>query len=758
MNLKGMGNAAASGGVSLPQITATTVGFGSILSSSVVVNWTTVINAYAYEVYRNTSNTLAGAIPLTLTTGLAFTDLSAPSGTTQYYLIVAIPAYGTPYSNSNPGINSVNVPSADYVTFVDDNFTRANTTPPASIGSPAIFSSPSTGAAWTDYAAANWKILNNALVPGTAVGGALEGPYRPEMVLNNQQIINTGPIPTPVTGNFIPYILSFRKNPISSYYSALGVQVGFNTSTLLMQITAGYDSLGTIYQGTTSGTAAFVIGHSYIITARVESFYAGGFTTISANVVDAANPTVPLLVFSSQACTFNGLLTGQNGRSGFSLYRTDLSRSDLQTITRYQLQQRSSSGLTSTVRPLFAGTNGNYVTVSSTSLWTPGASAPAFTLSGLSGCTLVSQTFLSPQLCRLKINVPASQGTLRITDSSNGNYVDVPVVTTLKATDILVIGDVVPIADTSTTVKQQLGLCTGGKAPYTFQWHRSTTAGFVPGVGTVLPGATSIDLIDTPPDGQQYTYKCVATDSSTVPQTSTSLWAPGIRNYQPAPTVLYTPTGIGTPANIGALKIGFIGDSLTYDGTFIANMKAAISAKGYTVSTSNQGVPGAYSGAGNANGWAPTNTLPTPTTNIYLTAKAALHTFGATHIMLMLGTNDAQAYNVAKATYITNMNAILAQLAIDFPGVMVIINMTLSGTRTVSGVDCNDRLCQYQDAIDQVVAANTNARRGDRFMFEYSYGKYYLYNDDIHPNATGYNEMASFWTEAFLKNIDGILL
>lgn len=61
---------------------------------------------------------------------------------------------------------------------------------------------------------------------------------------------------------------------------------------------------------------------------------------------------------------------------------------------------------------------------------------------------------------------------------------------------------------------------TGGTAPYTYQWYRSTTSGFSPGAGNLIAGATALTLTDSGliPNTQYY-YKLVTIDA--VPNTVT---------------------------------------------------------------------------------------------------------------------------------------------------------------------------------------------------------------------------------------------
>jgi len=67
-------------------------------------------------------------------------------------------------------------------------------------------------------------------------------------------------------------------------------------------------------------------------------------------------------------------------------------------------------------------------------------------------------------------------------------------------------------------------VATGGAAPYTYQWYRSTTTGFSPGGGNIVSGATALTLSDSGliPNTVYY-YKVIATDSGAVASTSSQL-------------------------------------------------------------------------------------------------------------------------------------------------------------------------------------------------------------------------------------------
>lgn len=75
-----------------------------------------------------------------------------------------------------------------------------------------------------------------------------------------------------------------------------------------------------------------------------------------------------------------------------------------------------------------------------------------------------------------------------------------------------------------TTAQLSSAAATGGTAPYTYQWYRSTTTGFSPGGGNILTGQTALTLNDSGlVPNTVYYYKVVATDSGAVASTSSQL-------------------------------------------------------------------------------------------------------------------------------------------------------------------------------------------------------------------------------------------
>lgn len=88
---------------------------------------------------------------------------------------------------------------------------------------------------------------------------------------------------------------------------------------------------------------------------------------------------------------------------------------------------------------------------------------------------------------------------------------------------VLAAGALSQISKTDKTAVVSSAVATGGTAPYTYQWYRSTTSGFSPSGGNILTGKTSLQLSDSAliPNTTYY-YKVVATDSAGTPATATS--------------------------------------------------------------------------------------------------------------------------------------------------------------------------------------------------------------------------------------------
>jgi hypothetical protein len=78
----------------------------------------------------------------------------------------------------------------------------------------------------------------------------------------------------------------------------------------------------------------------------------------------------------------------------------------------------------------------------------------------------------------------------------------------------LTAGAISLVSKTSSTANLSSTAASGGTGPYTYQWYRSTVAGFTPGGGNILSGKTALTLADTGLQaGTTYYYKLVSTDT-----------------------------------------------------------------------------------------------------------------------------------------------------------------------------------------------------------------------------------------------------
>lgn len=130
---------------------------------------------------------------------------------------------------------------------------------------------------------------------------------------------------------------------------------------------------------------------------------------------------------------------------------------------------------------------------------------------------------------------------------------------------------------TDTTAILQSTAPTAGAAPaptlpYTYQWHRSASAGFTPSAATAIAGATQQYLSDSGliPNSVWY-YACVYSDSSATPQTATSL----LQIVQLAPPSTQSLNQFQQATTVGSLVQGLA------DGIFSATIDQAYAFKVY---------------------------------------------------------------------------------------------------------------------------------------------------------------------------------
>lgn len=322
----------------------------------------------------------------------------------------------------------------------------------------------------------------------------------------------------------------------------------------------------------------------------------------------------------------------------------------------------------------------------------------------------------------------ASAGAKSITLGNNGGLSNPGTWTyTAAAAGAPTSGTASLLSASATTVTVTCGAASGGTPAYSYQWHRSTTANFTPGAGTVLAGATTLTYADTTAAaGTTYFYKCRVTDNAA--QTADS--------DQIAGTLLAAP-----------ISVGFIGDSISYgyglsageDPCAQAGILLAKTRTNKTVTVTNRAINGTKTADWSSGG-----------ANL-IAAKAAFASAGATHVHIMLGANDAAAANlVSAATYLANLSGICSNLT--GAGYKVVLSYPTyipAGANSNATTAASVALAQsYQAQIDSLINGST-ILRGDTLAWQYFQDALSEYQaDQTHPTVAGAKSLAAMWARA----------
>lgn len=132
------------------------------------------------------------------------------------------------------------------------------------------------------------------------------------------------------------------------------------------------------------------------------------------------------------------------------------------------------------------------------------------------------------------------------------------------------------ISTAATQVSVSSGAATGGVAPVTYQWYRSTTSAFTPGAGNSVSGATALTLNDSGliPNTTYY-YELVATDSTASTASSSqiaiSTTAPVLSQnaFAQTPFVGVVDLTVGSTNIIAAVIDPSAGTNVYYPGQFV---------------------------------------------------------------------------------------------------------------------------------------------------------------------------------------------
>jgi hypothetical protein len=260
-------------------------------------------------------------------------------------------------------------------------------------------------------------------------------------------------------------------------------------------------------------------------------------------------------------------------------------------------------------------------------------------------------------------------------------------------------------SSTATTVLMAVGTPNGGTSPYTYQWYRSATSNFTPGAGNILSGKTSASLTDTPPDTARYFYKCKVTDNVSATSTTNEVMA---------------------STTTSAVVLGIIGDStfsvVPADGAQSAGDLLG-GAYGRLINQPPATVSNQSSAGTQTSDW---QSGGSPMTN----ALAAFASASVTHVVVQLGTNDANS-SVAATTFNTRLTNTVG--AITGAGYKVVLNYPQQRSATNGNsysTAANGFVAQYIPYIDAMVNGTTVFAGAD--VFDWSSQDTYGQFDAIH--------------------------
>lgn len=306
-------------------------------------------------------------------------------------------------------------------------------------------------------------------------------------------------------------------------------------------------------------------------------------------------------------------------------------------------------------------------------------------------------------------------------------------VATFKRIAVLTSGTASLSSATATTINVAVVAATSGSPSYTYQWYRSTTADFTPGGGNLLSGATSTSLADSASLSADtpYYYICRVTDSLSATSDSNQ---------------------IAGALMAATLKLGCLGDSITKGTagptpaavTVTTRLQSELKKlyKQRDVTVSNQGVDskGAVDFAAD-------------TGSIFTNAKSAFASASATHILIMLGANDAAAHRTA-TQYKTDLQTIIGPgtgSLID-DGYIVILNYpTYIPSGANSGATdqaATESMRSYLAKIDELINGTT-VLRGDVLAYQYFMDhQSEVQTDQTHMLDAGNISLANMWARA----------
>lgn len=228
--------------------------------------------------------------------------------------------------------------------------------------------------------------------------------------------------------------------------------------------------------------------------------------------------------------------------------------------------------------------------------------------------------------------------------------------------------------------------------------------------------------------------------------------------------ITVTDTGSGAtaavavnPPSLGALKVGWIGDSITAgtNGAPVTQAVSYLTAIGYTVTSVNEGVSGSSTGDWvNGTGGASLSG-----------AISAFTSAGVTIVHVMLGTNDVRSpNNFSAATHHANMITIVnALVAAGFQVVISKPPFTVPNAEPGTSLWPNDPNSVYQQywVLDVQLMNGLSVFQGDSGAYQISSlsPTTFLAADGVHPaDSTENNILGNYWGVAIAQRFGNALV
>ena len=296
------------------------------------------------------------------------------------------------------------------------------------------------------------------------------------------------------------------------------------------------------------------------------------------------------------------------------------------------------------------------------------------------------------------------------------------------------------VSATADSITMTAAVANGGTGPYTYQWYRSTTSGFVPGSSNSITGATGTTYIDSNVvAGTIYYYKVIAYDSASHISTS---------NQAVGQTALSLNTTPGTVVTASPMVIGLIGDSITAgNGATIGAatwLQSDLSAQ-QPVSIDNWGAPGSTVAA-----W-----LGSPLAQAIASFKAE----GVTVVQIMLGTNDCTS--TTPAQYQANLSSMISTLQANGFNQIILMDPPAFNPESPTSININrteSALANLQ-AYRAVIASlcnGTTVFQGDTSAFVFFGENPQDLGDGTHPNDSGTQVLGLEWAQAYERVFAGV--